>query len=60
MTQEERKRAIQNAIPQKPVRYELGGGWYYRCRWLICDEQLKRWWNYCPNCGARIDWSDEE
>ena len=52
--------AIQNAIPLEPVKYELGGDIYYACHWIKCNEQLKRWWNYCPNCGQKIDWGEEE
>lgn len=58
MTRKERARAIQNAIPQKPIRVELGGGYYYKCHWIKCNEQLRRWWEYCPNCGNKIDWSE--
>jgi len=25
-----------------------------------CDKELYTTSNYCPNCGQRLDWSDEE
>lgn len=59
MTNEEKERALQNAEPQKPTVNELGGGIYYTCHWIFCGEDLKRWYDYCPKCGQRIDWSDE-
>jgi len=58
MTRKERARAIQNAIPQKPIRVELGGDYYYRCHWIKCNEPLQKWWRYCPMCGAKILWDD--
>ena len=60
MTNKDKQRGFQNEIPQRPVKYELGGDFYYTCHWMTCDEQLKRWWKYCPLCGQKIDWSDEE
>ena len=60
MTEQELEIAIQKATPQKPTKYELGGDYYYRCGWIVCDETVRRFWNYCPICGGKIDWSDEE
>jgi len=59
MTKAEIENAIDNATPKEPVKYELGGDYYYRCHWLKCNEQLKRYWQYCPNCGQKIEWRDE-
>lgn len=47
-----------NAVPQKPLKVELGGGIYYKCKWLSCGETLHRWDRYCPGCGNKLDWSD--
>jgi hypothetical protein len=52
--------ALQNAIPRKPSKHELGGDVYYTCHWLKCNEQLKSWWQYCPVCGQKIDWEGED
>ncbi len=52
--------ALQNAIPQEPTKHELGGGYYYTCHWLSCNEQLRRWWRYCPVCGQKIRWKGED
>ena len=51
--------ALQNAVPMKPIKHELGGDYYYSCHWMKCNEQLKRWWRYCPWCGQKIDWKGE-
>lgn len=59
MNQSEIEKAIQNATPQKPIKHELGGDYYYSCHWIKCGETLHKWWKYCPNCGNKIDWSDE-
>lgn len=40
--------------PQKAIREELGGGYYYRCPWLSCDKVLRSDWLYCPYCGTRV------
>lgn len=34
MTEQEKIRAIENAIPRKPIKHELGGGYYYTCHWM--------------------------
>ena len=51
--------ALQKAVPKKPIKYELGGGYYYKCFWAACDGDINKWFNYCPYCGQKIDWSDE-
>lgn len=48
--------ALLNAIPKEPQVYELGGGYYFKCPWMSCNEDITRWHNYCPKCGQRIDW----
>lgn len=59
MKQTEIEKAIENATPKPPRKYELGGDYYYRCYWMPCDEILKRWYNYCPKCGSAILWGKE-
>ena len=56
MTKQERNKAIQNAIPQKPIRIELGGGYYYKCHWIKCNNTVHQWKKYCNQCGQRILW----
>ena len=56
MTNEERINAIYNAVPRKPQRHELGGGVYYTCHWLKCNNTVSRWDNYCSVCGQKLDW----
>jgi len=59
LTNEEKIMALENAIPQLPQVYELGGDYYYKCHWKKCNEDLKRYWRCCPNCGQRVLWKDE-
>ena len=59
LTNEQKHDAIMNATPIKPVKHELGGGVYYTCRWIKCGGTVTKWYNYCPKCGQKIDWSDE-
>lgn len=40
----------------EPQRIELGGGIYYRCPWMMCNEDVNRFMNFCPGCGQRLDW----
>ena len=42
-----------------PRAHELGGGIYYTCYWLACNETVYRWMNYCPKCGQKLLWNDE-
>ena len=53
LTGDDKTTAMQNAIPQKPRRYELGGGYYYTCHWLKCGNTVNRWQNYCDKCGQK-------
>lgn len=57
LTEEEKNVALTNAVGKPPRIYELGGDYYYRCYWISCDELLSKWYNYCPRCGQKIDWS---
>lgn len=59
LTRDELQLAMLNAVPQKPVKVELGGGIYYKCKWLSCGETLHRWDRYCPGCGQKILWDEE-
>ena len=59
LTRDEIQQAIFNATPQRPVKVELGGGIYYKCKWLSCGETLHRWDRYCPACGQKILWDEE-
>ena len=56
MKQAEIEKAIENATPKPPRKYELGGDYYYRCYWMPCNEPVSKWWDYCPRCGQKIDW----
>ena len=60
MTEKEKDDALQRAIPRPPRVIELGGGIYYKCFWTACDEDLKKWYDYCPHCGTAIAWSEND
>ena len=51
--------ALTKQIPMRPRRFELGGGYYYRCYWASCDNTVTRWQNHCDQCGQRLLWDDE-
>ena len=59
MQESEKTRAIENAKPKPPRKYELGGDYYYRCYWASCNELVSKWDNYCRHCGQKIDWEGE-
>lgn len=40
--------------PKKAIKEELGGGYYYRCPYLLCNKIVRSDMNYCPNCGQRL------
>ena len=50
--------ALEKHIPKKPM---FNGNNWYRCvnGCEIHKKQFEKDW-YCPNCGQKLDWSDEE
>lgn len=44
--------------PKLVKREELGGDFYYRCPWIVCDKILKRDWDFCPYCGQKLVYED--
>jgi len=60
MTEQEKIRAIENAIPRKPIKHELGGGYYYTCPWMKCNNTVHPWNRYCSQCGQRLWWSKDD
>ena len=50
--------ALEKQIPKKPM---FNGTNWYRCvnGCEIHKKQFEKDW-YCPNCGQKLDWSDEE
>lgn len=51
---EELIKAYENSRPMKPIKEELGGGYYYRCPWLTCNSVLRSDWSFCAYCGQKI------
>ena len=58
LTEQRIVEALTKQEPMKPRKYELGGGYYYRCYWASCDSTVTRWQNFCDQCGQRLDWDD--
>ncbi len=52
--------AMAKQEPKQPRVIELGGGYYYKCHWISCDNDIKRIDNYCSKCGQMILWEGEE
>ena len=50
--------ALEKQIPKKPM---FNGTNWYRCvnGCEIHKKQFEKDW-YCPKCGQKLDWSDEE
>lgn len=60
MTEQEKTRAIENAIPRKPIKHELGGGYYYTCPWIMCNNTVHRFDRYCSQCGQRLRFDKDD
>lgn len=52
-------KAMARQEPKEPRRIELGGGYYYKCYFISCDNDISRMDNYCSRCGQRILWGDK-
>ena len=39
----------------EPFTTDMNHVGYCKCGYLVNAE-----WKYCPNCGAKLDWSDDE
>lgn len=62
----------EKAIPKKPKEWcvpdDFGFALYKRCMCSNCHEEIVKVWirekgnvpNYCPACGQKLDWSEEE
>ena len=50
--------ALEKQIPKKlkVVNYDIGGNDYF----CSCGEEIKGSFQYCPQCGQALDWSDSE
>lgn len=60
MSKDEETRAIENSKPRMVIKEELGGDYFYRCPILICNKIIKSEYSYCPYCGARVIFSEDE
>lgn len=55
---EEIEEALQKQEPMEATRTELGGGYYYSCHWISCNETVSSWMRYCPKCGQRLSFEN--
>lgn len=55
--------AIEKQIPKKPIKNEYGYFYCATCKGdedcLMYDSNYEDRYNYCHNCGQRLDWSGE-
>lgn len=51
--------ALEKEYGRPPRKIELGGGFYYKCFWVSCNEDINKFYEYCPKCGTRIIWDDD-
>ena len=52
--------SLEKQVPKKPNVKELPdafGRLYWNVCWA-CDEEIESDYDYCPDCGQRIDWED--
>lgn len=52
---DEIKAALIKQQPLKARKMELGGDYYFKCYWLDCDADVKRYHDYCWKCGQRLE-----
>ena len=52
--------ALEKQEAKTPRIHELGGDYYFECFWFACGTTVRRWMNYCPECGQRSDWEGVE
>lgn len=50
----------QRNIPMKPIREELGGDYYYRCPYILCNKVIRSDYHFCPNCGQVLDFPKDD
>lgn len=56
--------ALEKQIPKKPIEKEVIGasmtGYKYKGQCPKCSSTVSQYTgNYCPNCGKKIDWSEQ-
>ena len=52
--------SLEKQVPKKPNVKELPDA-FGRLYWNVCgacDEEIESDYDYCPDCGQRIDWED--
>ena len=42
-------------IPAADVAPVVHGRWVYGCQCSVCGDRHRPYYNYCPNCGAKMD-----
>lgn len=52
--------ALEKQIPKKPKRRISRVTEYCICPWCTVANVVGRGWKYCPECGQKLDWGEEE
>ena len=50
---------VDKATPKKVSYLNYGGYKIGNHHCPICDSIVNKRYNYCPNCGQKVDWSNE-
>ena len=46
--------------PKKAIKEELGGGYFYRCPYLLCNLTVRSDWEFCPYCGTKLVFEEDD
>ncbi len=53
--------ALEKQIPKKPIKLiDWGNNRCPCCGTLYGEDGIMENYDYCPDCGQKIDWSDDE
>ena len=54
------EQALKRNEPMKPQTKTYTNGFFMRRACSVCDTTIQKEFVYCPYCGQKLDWSDEE
>ena len=53
------KELVEKEKPKKPLKYKLSNHLEIVCPNCECYVNTKKKYNYCKECGQKLDWNDE-